>query len=93
MVSVKFSVSVKRIEISKEKFSDDESFKIEFDTNEEIKPREEKREVMPIEENDPEKRKLKSCGLKYCGSNFEGPWVGPQTTLAQKNPPSMCFMF
>ena len=41
--------------LKKEKFSDDESFKIEFDTNEEIKPREEKREVMPIEENDPEK--------------------------------------
>ena len=38
----------------KEEFSD-ESFKIESDMQEEIKPVEEKREVMPIEQNDPEK--------------------------------------
>ena len=42
-------------EIKKEEFSDDENFKIECDMQEEIIPREEKREVMPIEENDPEK--------------------------------------
>ena len=41
--------------LKKEEISDDESFKIECDMQEEIKPGEEKREVMPIEQNDPEK--------------------------------------
>ena len=40
-------------ETKKEEFS--ESFKIECDMQEETIPREENREVMPIEENDPEK--------------------------------------
>ena len=39
----------------KEEFSDEESFKIENDMQEEIKHLEEKREVMPMEQNDPEK--------------------------------------
>ena len=41
--------------LKKEEISDDQSFKIESDMQEEIKPGEEKREVMPIEQNDPEK--------------------------------------
>ena len=45
--------------LKKEELSDDESFKIESDmpnlVQEEIKPEEEKREVMPIEQNNPEK--------------------------------------
>ena len=45
--------------LKKEEFSDGESFKIESDmpnlVQEEIKPEEEKREVMPIEQNNPEK--------------------------------------
>ena len=41
--------------LKKEELSDDESFKIESDIQEEIKPEEEKREVMPIEQNNPEK--------------------------------------
>ena len=41
--------------VKKEEFSDDENFKIEFDVQEEIKPMKEKRGVMPIEENEPEK--------------------------------------
>ena len=45
--------------LKKEELSDDESFIIESDmpnlVQEEIKPEEEKREVMPIEQNNPEK--------------------------------------
>ena len=41
--------------LKKEEISDDQSFKIESDMQEEIKAGEEKREVMPIEQNDPEK--------------------------------------
>ena len=40
--------------LKKEEFSDDESFKIECDMQEEIIPKEENREIMPVEENDPE---------------------------------------
>ena len=58
--------------LKKEEFSDGESFKIESDMQEEIIPREEKREVMPIDENDPEKCIFTEEKLQRKRKNVEG---------------------